>query len=914
VLKYSRLGRGDVVALLALVGCALVLFRLTIFEGWTFVGDSDRANTFLNIRLIEVTAIQQRGSVPTWNEGQFMGGSLAGLHWMIPGASPFPYLTALFPREDAFRVSDAISIGLWILSLWAAYLYLRAYAPGPIAPAVGALLYGTSAYAVHRIAQVDASFTVQIFIPILMVLVRGTCRKTAPAAFLALAACWAMLALFTFLQEVAYVVLLFAAYSLYRSVRTRDPWPLLVAGLAGAVGILIGLPRLLTVAAEFQEMARTSTDLRTMDVEALRFFGDGLLGRSFAEQRDVLGGDLNLHEGIQMLGSALAALAVIGAGLAAHSTALRVLAVALIAVLSVGIGPYAQGLYGLIWTPDGYISYQLTVVLVNAIVICVPFWLLTRYLSRRRAQTATAQSGVCKSSTPEATAAATSDAPFFLGLVVAVIFLILVPEGHVALYYAFFGVDFTHARLSIIALLPLSALATIFLSRFLPARLTSNAARWLAGGCVVGLLLWLGHEWAANTSTAAIGPVLNTPKWHLLTVEVARDIGSLFIWVAALAILLLRARPSIRTLAAGVLTIWIVLEAGSAADFKLNGPPTLDPAYPFTGYGYLSTSPGTLRVPSTAELAAMRQRLETDDYRAVVWQDKTSFQALVEPYLAAFWDLRLVEGYSSGLPKRLDLLPWPSGVATTRNLDFSNSGTQSSDPTIPDPIRAVPWHLLAALNVKYLLVVDRAFWFNPGPGGSTPPLDLAHLDLIENPYPVTPRVFFAARVTPSASPLLFPGDDGTRPVLADPPIDDPAQHSTAEGLAAERAFSTEGAPQATFADDRIVVRVEPAQEDRFLVLNELYHPGWRAWIDGKPVPIYPTNVVMRGIVVPAGATTVELRFVPLLASWTGVAVYAFGIALAAGLWWVLRRGWLDRLLAPGRSRIRGNGTATRSTI
>src|SRR5205814_611837 len=114
---------------------------------------------------------------------------------------------------------------------------------------------------------------------------------------------WAMLALFTFLQEVAYVILLFAAYSLYRSVRTRDPWPLVVAGLAGATGIVIGLPRLLTVAAEFQEMARTSTDLRTIDVEALRFFGDGLLGRTFAEQRDLLGGDLNLHEGIQMLGS-----------------------------------------------------------------------------------------------------------------------------------------------------------------------------------------------------------------------------------------------------------------------------------------------------------------------------------------------------------------------------------------------------------------------------------------------------------------------------------------------------------------------------------------------------------------------------------------------------------------------------------
>src|SRR3954468_21598929 len=116
-MTHCRVSRGDVAALLALAACALMLFRLTIFEGWTFVGDSDRANTFLNIRLLEVTAIQQRGSVPTWTEGQFMGGSLAGLHWMIPGASPFPYLVALFPREDAFRVSDFITFGLWVLSL-----------------------------------------------------------------------------------------------------------------------------------------------------------------------------------------------------------------------------------------------------------------------------------------------------------------------------------------------------------------------------------------------------------------------------------------------------------------------------------------------------------------------------------------------------------------------------------------------------------------------------------------------------------------------------------------------------------------------------------------------------------------------------------------------------------------------------
>ena len=81
------------------------LFRLSLFEGWTFVGDSDRLNTFLNVRLFEVRSIQERGTVPFWSEQQFMGTSMAGLNWMLPGASPFPYLVALSrsPRRSASR-------------------------------------------------------------------------------------------------------------------------------------------------------------------------------------------------------------------------------------------------------------------------------------------------------------------------------------------------------------------------------------------------------------------------------------------------------------------------------------------------------------------------------------------------------------------------------------------------------------------------------------------------------------------------------------------------------------------------------------------------------------------------------------------------------------------------------------------
>ena len=85
------------------------------------------------------------------------------------------------------------------------------------------------------------------------------------------------------------------------------------------------------------------------------------------------------------------------------------------------------------------------------------------------------------------------------------------------------------------------------------------------------------------------------------------------------------------------------------------------------------------------------------------------------------------------------------------------------------------------------------------------------------------------------------------------------------------------------------MRVDPAAEPRFLVLNELYHPAWRAWADGQPTQIYPTNVVMRGIVVAPGVATIELRYRPFIVTPTGLGLVAGGLLLSALIWWALRR-------------------------
>jgi len=65
----------------------------------------------------------------------------------------------------------------------------------------------------------------------------------------------------------------------------------------------------------------------------------------------------------------------------------------------------------------------------------------------------------------------------------------------------------------------------------------------------------------------------------------------------------------------------------------------------------------------------------------------------------------------------------------------------------------------------------------------------------------------------------------------------------------------------------------------FLATSEVHYPGWKAYIDGRETPIYYTNVAFRGLAIPAGDHTVEMRFSPPLLWWTGA------ISLTAWLAW-----------------------------
>jgi len=66
----------------------------------------------------------------------------------------------------------------------------------------------------------------------------------------------------------------------------------------------------------------------------------------------------------------------------------------------------------------------------------------------------------------------------------------------------------------------------------------------------------------------------------------------------------------------------------------------------------------------------------------------------------------------------------------------------------------------------------------------------------------------------------------------------------------------------TLEDTEVKIRTQSATT-AFLVLSDMYYPGWQATIDGEATKIYQTNYVQRGVQVPAGEHIVEYRFAPM---------------------------------------------------
>ena len=113
----------------------------------------------------------------------------------------------------------------------------------------------------------------------------------------------------------------------------------------------------------------------------------------------------------------------------------------------------------------------------------------------------------------------------------------------------------------------------------------------------------------------------------------------------------------------------------------------------------------------------------------------------------------------------------------------------------------------------------------------------------------------------AVDPLVTPLVEGAPTLPHDAPPDAQAGSATLLSYAPERVeiATTSNAPA-------------------LLVLSDAYYPGWQATVDGAPAPILPTNILFRGVEVPAGDHVVTFTFAPT--SWrNGLLVGAAGLLL-----------------------------------
>jgi hypothetical protein len=116
----------------------------------------------------------------------------------------------------------------------------------------------------------------------------------------------------------------------------------------------------------------------------------------------------------------------------------------------------------------------------------------------------------------------------------------------------------------------------------------------------------------------------------------------------------------------------------------------------------------------------------------------------------------------------------------------------------------------------------------------------------------------------------------------------PCQRALVEGLP-HALRSTGGRVQVVErrnAELRLRVRCE---QPSVLIVRETLLPGWQAWIDGNPAPLYYADGVNRAMLLPAGEHTVQMRYRP--PRWQmGVGVSLLSaVGWLAGWIWTMRR-------------------------
>jgi len=150
---------------------------------------------------------------------------------------------------------------------------------------------------------------------------------------------------------------------------------------------------------------------------------------------------------------------------------------------------------------------------------------------------------------------------------------------------------------------------------------------------------------------------------------------------------------------------------------------------------------------------------------------------------------------------------------------------------------------------------------------------------------VLPRAFLVPRLTRAAT------REQAADQVRDSDLNTTAVVESQDKLVREGSLSVEGDVDIKAFRGGHLELATRTKGDRFVVISEVWHPGWQARLDGKTIPVYRTDLAIMGVWIPGGEHRLVMEFRPVFwKSALGVSV-ATGIAfvILAGVWLVFRR-------------------------
>ena len=247
----------------------------------------------------------------------------------------------------------------------------------------------------------------------------------------------------------------------------------------------------------------------------------------------------------------------------------------------------------------------------------------------------------------------------------------------------------------------------------------------------------------------------------------------------------------------------------------------------------------------------------------------------IEQQVAAEHGLELADGVE---PVHLAAYDRYTGLATGVPVE----GFSVTVPPFPDEKNLSQAHrdaipnlkLLGLLNVRYLVAA----------------FDIRGVELIERARFGEIRVFENQQALPRAFVVgeVEPVRDEAESLARLPEIDPRRTALVEKGPSFNDGVAFQEAPVLLYTPNRIELEVNLSAPG-FLVLSEVWYPGWQATDNDRPLPIYKADHILRGLYLERGAHRVAFTYRPLSLRVGGVISGVSALALIAYLTWIAVR-------------------------